>query len=179
MDATLPPAQTGSGMPRHQNAHGVKEKASGRKPRRRPCLDGVLVHKLAQHEAHDLQRHAGTPVLQHLQQRQRGDVDLLAGVGLEGQGRGRRAARGGSRRAEAGVQRQRQALLPSVGERIDPCSIDNPAVRARHRAGRHAPGRNSPAGCPLPGLRRPCRLHPAFAGGGPCCCVPPNAGHSE
>jgi hypothetical protein len=29
-------------------------------------LDRVLVHELAEHEAHDLHRHAGAPVLEHL-----------------------------------------------------------------------------------------------------------------
>jgi hypothetical protein len=45
-------------------------------------VDRVLVHEVAQHEPHYLQRHAGPAVLEHLQQRQRRDVDGLGGVAL-------------------------------------------------------------------------------------------------
>ena len=43
-------------------------------------LDGIVVHKLAQHEPHHLERHARPTVLQHLEQRERRNVDLLSGV---------------------------------------------------------------------------------------------------
>mmetsp|Transcript_46170 Transcript_46170/g.143021 ORF Transcript_46170/g.143021 Transcript_46170/m.143021 type:complete len:272 (+) Transcript_46170:250-1065(+) len=42
--------------------------------------DSVVIDELAQHQAHHLHGNARSPVLQHLQQSERGDVDLLRGV---------------------------------------------------------------------------------------------------
>jgi hypothetical protein len=53
-------------------------------------LDRVLVHELAEHKAHHLERDARAPVLEHLEERERGDVHRLSGVLL------RRVARAGA-----------------------------------------------------------------------------------
>ena len=44
--------------------------------------DGVLVHDLAHHEAHNLERHTCATMLHHLEERETGDVDLLTRVWL-------------------------------------------------------------------------------------------------
>mmetsp|Transcript_19836 Transcript_19836/g.54762 ORF Transcript_19836/g.54762 Transcript_19836/m.54762 type:complete len:352 (+) Transcript_19836:2-1057(+) len=52
--------------------------------------DGVVVDEFAKHQAHHLHGHSRAAVLQHLQQGQRGDVDLLRCVGQGGVLLGRR-----------------------------------------------------------------------------------------
>ena len=44
--------------------------------------DGVVVNDLTDHQAHDFERHTRTTMLHHLEERERGDVDLLCGIVL-------------------------------------------------------------------------------------------------
>mmetsp|Transcript_40664 Transcript_40664/g.68091 ORF Transcript_40664/g.68091 Transcript_40664/m.68091 type:complete len:296 (-) Transcript_40664:132-1019(-) len=60
--------------------------------------DGVVVNKLPQHQPHHLHRYTSTTVLEHLQEREGGDVNLLGSVHHRGVRRRGRPARSPNRR---------------------------------------------------------------------------------
>ena len=64
----------------------------------------VVVYKLSQHETHDFHRHARSTVLEHLQERQGGDINLFRGIYLW-------SVRGGSTQVHAQLA-TKQPLKP-------------------------------------------------------------------